>query len=71
MNPVDLLIDLLKENSLTQLKLSEKIGVSPQLVNDIIKYRREITKGVAIKIGNEFGLDYLAFLKPYKLNKSA
>jgi len=71
MNPVELLIDLIKENELTQLELSKKIEVSPQLLNDVIKYRREITKNLAYKLSDEFKLKFSAFLKPYRLKKAS
>jgi len=71
LNPVELLIDLLRENKISQVELSRKIQVSPQLINDIIKYRREISKRIAIKLSEEFSLNYYAFLKPYKLQKAS
>lgn len=71
LNPVELLIDLLLENKISQKELSLRIKVSPQLINDIIKYRREITKNIALKLGEEFNLNFYAFLKPYKLKKAS
>ncbi len=71
MNPVELLIDLISENNISQKELALRIGVSPQLVNDITKYRREITKQIALKLGEEFKLNFYAFLKPYKLKKAS
>lgn len=71
LNPVELLIDLLAENNISQKELSQRIQVSPQLINDIIKYRREITKSMALKLGNEFNLNFYAFLKPYELKKAS
>ena len=70
-DPVDLLIDLLAENNITQLELSKRINISPQLINDVIKYRREITKSLAYKLSEEFKLKYSTFLKPYKLKKAS
>lgn len=61
LNPVDLLVDLLSENHLSQKELVMKIEVSPQLINDIIKYRREITKKIALKLGEEFSLNFYTF----------
>lgn len=71
LNPVELMKDLMKDNKLTQVELSKKIKVSPQLLNDVIKYRREITKNLAFKLSTEFGLKYSAFLKPYRLKKAS
>lgn len=70
LNPVELLVDLLTENSISQVELSKRIDVSPQLINDITKYRREITKKIALKLGEEFKMNFYAFLKPYKLKKA-
>ena len=70
LNPVELLIDLISENDITQKELSRRINVSPQLISDIIKYRREITKSVALKLSEEFKLNFYVFLKPYKLKQA-
>lgn len=71
LNPVELLIDLLIENNISQKELAKRIQVSPQLINDITKYRREITKSIAIKLASEFNLKFYAFLKPYELKKAS
>lgn len=71
LNPVELLIDILKENNISQIELARRIEVSPQLINDILKYRREITKKIALKLGDEFSLQFYAFLKPYELKKAS
>ncbi len=71
LNPVELLLSLIKDNKISQKELSERITVSPQLVNDIIKYRREITKNIAIKLAEEFNVNYAAFLKPYSLQRAS
>jgi len=70
LNPVELLVDLISENKISQKELSKRINVSPQLINDITKYRREITKSIALKLAEEFKLNFYAFLKPYKLRKA-
>ncbi len=71
LNPVELLIELLTENNISQKEFSKRIQVSPQLINDITKYRREITKRIALKLGVEFNLKFYAFLKPYELKKAS
>ena len=71
LNPVELLLDLIGENNLSQKDLALRLGVSPQLIKDIIKYRREITKQLALKLGEEFKLNFYAFLKPYELKKAS
>ena len=71
LNPVELLQDLLSENKISQKELSTRINISPQLVNDIIKYRREITKNIAYKLSKEFNMKFYAFLKPYEISKAS
>ena len=71
LNPVELLADLLADNGINQIELSKRIKVSPQLINDIVKYRREITKSIALKLGEEFSMNFYAFLKPYNLKKAS
>ena len=68
LNPVELLQDLLKENKISQKELSKRINISPQLINDIVKYRREITKNIAYKLSKEFNMKFYAFLKPYEMS---
>ncbi len=70
MDPVELLKDLLEENQLTQIALAKSINTSPQLINDVLKYRREITKKLSLKLAQEFGVSHLAFLQPYNLKKA-
>lgn len=71
LNPVELLIDLLSENQISQVEISRRMNISPQLLNDILKYRREITKSIAFKLGEEFSIKFYAFLKPYNLKKAS
>lgn len=65
--PVEILKELMEENQITQRELSRRIEVSPQLINDILKYRREITKNIAYKLAIEFALKPVVFFKQYKL----
>ncbi len=67
LNPVELLKSLIKEHKTTQVALSKKLKISPQLLTDILKYRREITKNLAYKLSSEFKLNFAVFLRPYKL----
>jgi antitoxin component HigA of HigAB toxin-antitoxin module len=66
-SPVEMLKDLLEENNITQVELSRRINVSPQLINDVLKLRREITKKLAFKLAEEFCVNPSVFLKPYEL----
>ncbi|MEM6262258.1 MAG: helix-turn-helix transcriptional regulator [Bacteroidota bacterium] len=67
--PVELFAELIEENNLTQLEVSKRLNVSPQLINDVLKYRREITKNLAMKLAAEFKVHFAAFLKPYELKR--
>ena len=69
--PVELLKNLISENQLTQLELSKRLKVSPQLISDVLKMRREISKKLAYKLADEFCIKYAAFLKPYTLKKAS
>ena len=71
LNPVELLQDLLKENKVSQKELSKRLNISPQLINDIVKYRREITKSIAYKLSKEFNMKFYAFLKPYEISMAS
>jgi len=68
-DPVELLVDIIEENQFSQKELAERIQVSPQLINDVLKYRREITKSLAYKLSKEFKLNNTFFLKPYQLKQ--
>ena len=57
--PVELLKNLISENKLTQLELAKRLKVSPQLISDIIKRRREISKNMAYKLADEFSINML------------
>lgn len=70
-SPVEILVDLLNEHKLTQVELAKKLDISPQLLNDILKLRREITKSIALKLAEEFKMKHSVFLKPYKLKKAS
>ena len=71
LNPVELLQDLLKENKISQKELSKRLNISPHLINDIVKYRREITKNIAYKLSKEFNMKFYAFLKPYEISMAS
>lgn len=69
LDPVQLIRELINEHQMTQIALSKKLQVSPQLITDILKYRREITKKLAYKLGEIFKLNFSIFLQPYQLKK--
>lgn len=72
LNPVELLRSLLKDTGWSQSKFAEQIDVSRQLVNDILAYRRNISKELVIKFADFFSMSQEAFSRNYelKLNKN-
>lgn len=48
MNPVELLVYLLKENNLNKSELARQLNVSRQLITEIINYKRNISKHMVI-----------------------
>jgi len=67
MNPVELLISFLKEEQITNAKLAQELGISRQLIGDILKYRRNISKEMVIKLSEYFKLRPETFSRPYRL----
>jgi len=56
----------------SQSKFAEKIGVSRQLISDILAYRRNISKELVVKFADFFSMPQEAFSRKYELrvNKS-
>ncbi len=67
MNPVELLDSFLKEEQITNSQLAQELGVSAQLISDILKYRRNISKEMVNKLSDYFKLRPEAFSRPYRL----
>ncbi len=70
-SPVEILKELMEDNQISQKELSSKLEVSPQLINDILKYRREITKTIAFKLATEFALKPQVFFQQYKIQSAS
>jgi len=70
LNPVELLRTLLVNANLSQVKFAKKIKVSPQLVSDILNYRRNISKELVTKISAFFSMAQEAFSRSYELNQN-
>ena len=49
-HPGELIKDELEANNLTQVKLAENLGVSPSLINEIIKGKRGVNTEMALMI---------------------
>lgn len=67
MNPVELLNSFLEEEKITNSQLARDLGTSRQLISDILKYRRNISKDMVIKLSKYFKLRPEAFSRPYQL----
>jgi len=68
LNPVELLRSLLENAEWSQSKFAEKIGVSRQLINDILAYRRNISKELVVKFADFFAMSQEAFSRKYELS---
>lgn len=69
-NPVQTLTYLLEVNNLSKSQLAKNLGVSRQLVTDILNYRRNISKTMANKLSEYFKMQLSAFIRPYTLSKT-
>jgi len=67
LNPVELLRSLLRDAEWSQSKFAEQIGISRQLINDILAYRRNISKELVIKFADFFAMSQEAFSRNYEL----
>lgn len=67
LNPVELLRSLLTDAEWTQSKFAEEIGVSRQLINDILAYRRNISKELVVKFADFFSMSQEDFSRNYEL----
>ncbi len=67
LNPVELLNSILEEEQISKAKLAKDLGTSRQLISDIIRYRRNISKEMVTKLSSYFKLRPEAFSRPYKL----
>jgi addiction module HigA family antidote len=56
-HPGELLRDELEERKLTQAKLAEQIGVSPSLINEVIKGKRAVNTELALLLEAALGID--------------
>lgn len=67
LNPVELLKSLLQNSDITQIELSKQLSVSRQLINDVLNYRRNISKTLVVKLSNFFSMSQEAFSRGYFL----
>lgn len=67
MNPVELLDSIMKDEGISRSELSRALGTSRQLISDILRYRRNISKEMIDKLSSYFKMRPEAFSRPYKL----
>lgn len=67
MNPVELLRSILEEEHISKATLAKELGTSRQLISDILRYRRNISKDMVTKLSARFKLRPEAFSRPYLL----
>lgn len=70
LKPVELLRTLMDENNITQTELAKSIDISRQLINDVLGYRRNISKELMKKLSNYFSMNQEAFSREYDLNSN-
>ena len=69
LNPVELLNSILEEEEISYAELARGLGTSRQLISDISRYRRNISKEMVTKLSNYFKMRPEAFSRPYKLKQ--
>jgi len=67
MNPVELLDSIMKEENISKAELARDLGTTRQLISDILRYKRNISKNMIIKLSGRFAMRPEAFSRPYKL----
>jgi len=69
-NAVELLRMIIKDNGQSQADLAKEINSSPQLISDILNYRRNISKIIAAKLAANYSMQLEAFARPYDLEEN-
>ena len=70
LNPVELLSSILADEGINNAELARSMGTSRQLISDILRYRRNISKEMVIKLSQHFKMRPEAFSRPYKLKST-
>jgi len=66
-DPVQLLVTLMKENSVKQIELAEKLGVTKGYVSEILSYKKGFSTTIIRKLSELFAVRQEAFNRPYPL----
>lgn len=67
MNPVEILDSIMQDEKISKAELARQLGTTRQLISDILRYRRNISKKMIIKLSERFAMRPEAFSRPYKL----
>jgi HTH-type transcriptional regulator/antitoxin HigA len=67
LNPVELLESIMKDENITKSELARELSTTRQLISDILRYRRNISKNMVTKLSTRFAMRPEAFSRPYKL----
>ncbi len=70
LNPVELLRSLMGDSNISQSELAKSLDVSRQLINDFLNYRRNISKGMVLKLAKYFSMTQEAFSRRYELESN-
>ncbi len=71
LNPVELLLSLMKDHKLKSVDLARKLNVSPGLISDIINYKKGFSKEMIRRLASLFKMTQEAFNRPYPLQAPA
>jgi len=68
-NPVELLKMIIEDDYHNQKEFAQEIGISVQLLSDILNYRRRISKKTAKLLSDHLAMTKNAFLQYYDLKE--
>ena len=69
-NPVEILKSFMEEAKMNSADLAKKINVSPELISDIVSYKKGFTKEIISKLASLFKMQEDIFDRPYQLKIS-
>ena len=67
LTPVEILASIMQEDNISKAELARDLGTTRQLISDILRYRRNISKNMVAKLSERFAMRPEAFSRPYKL----
>lgn len=67
LDPVQLLDSIMQEENISKAELARDLGTTRQLISDILRYRRNISKNMVTKLSERFAMRPEAFSRPYEL----